>query len=214
MKRGKKIRAGIFMIAAAGVLLLGYNRYSQEQMREEIADKIIRFHVLANSDSAEDQQLKLKVRDGIGTYMQPRLSGITDIDRSRSVVKESLRDIEKEAEHIIAEEGYTYGVSARLARTDFPEKTYGPYTFQAGNYEALEVVIGEGNGHNWWCVMYPNLCFFNSTYEVVDKKAEKSLEQTLTPEEYKSLMENKEYEIKFALTDFWEDIKEAVAISK
>ena len=95
---------------------------------------------------------------------------------------------------------------------DFPEKTYGPYTFQAGNYEALEVVIGEGEGHNWWCVMYPNLCFFNSTYEVVDAEAEKSLEQILTPEEYQSLMEDKNYEIKFAFLDFWKDIKESVAI--
>lgn len=214
MKHGKQIRTGIFIILAAGVLLQGYCRYSQQQMTEEIADKIIRFHVLANSDSAEDQKLKLKVRDGIGTYMQPRLSGITDIGKSRRVVKESLGDIEKEAEEIIAEEGYTYRVSARLARTDFPEKTYGPYTFQAGNYEALEVVIGEGNGHNWWCVMYPNLCFFNSTYEVVDGEAEKTLEQTLTPKEYKSLMENKEYKVKFALADFWEDMKEAVAFSK
>lgn len=214
MRRGKKIRIGIFIIVAAGVLLQGYGRYSQKQMTEEIADKIIRFHVLANSDSAEDQQLKLKVRDGIGTYMQPRLSGITDIDKSRRIVKESLLDIEKEAEQIIAEEGYAYPVSARLAQTDFPEKTYGSYTFQAGTYEALEVVIGEGDGHNWWCVMYPNLCFFNSTYEVVDGEAEKSLEQALTPEEYKSLMEDKDYEVKFALADFWEDVKEAVAFSK
>jgi len=85
--------------------------------------------------------------------------------------------------------------------------------FRAGNYEALEVTIGEGSGHNWWCVMYPNLCFFNSTYEVVDEEAEKSLERVLTPEEYKSLMENKDYEVKFAFADLWKDITKAVAIS-
>ena len=126
---------------------------------------------------------------------------------------ENLSAIEEQAEKVISEEGYTYTVSARLANTDFPEKTYGPYTFQAGNYEALEVTIGNGEGHNWWCVMYPNLCFFNSTYEVVDEEAEKSLERVLTPEEYKSLMEDKNYQVKFAIADLWKDVKEAVAIS-
>ena len=92
-------------------------------------------------------------------------------------------------------------MQASLTVTDFPEKTYGDYTFPAGKYEALEVVIGDGGGHNWWCVMYPNLCFFNSVYEVVDDEAKASLQRALTPEEYKSLMENKNYEVKFALLE-------------
>lgn len=203
-----------FMLAAVALLIaMGGKQYQQYKMTEEIAGKIIRFHVLANSDSGEDQQLKIKVRDAIGSFMQPKLSGVSDIETSREIVKENLSAIEKEAEKVITEEGYTYKASAQLSNIDFPEKTYGPYTFQAGNYEALEVTIGSGEGHNWWCVMYPNLCFFNSTYEVVDEEAEKSLERILTPEEYKSLMENKDYEVKFALADLWKDITEAVAIS-
>lgn len=195
------------------VAVTGYQRYQQREMAEEIAGKIIRFHILANSDSEEDQQLKLKVRDAIGSFMQPKLVEVTEIEESRQIVMENLSAIEEQAEKVISEEGYTYTVSARLANTDFPEKTYGPYTFQAGNYEALEVTIGNGEGHNWWCVMYPNLCFFNSTYEVVDEEAEKSLERVLTPEEYKSLMEDKNYQVKFAIADLWKDVKEAVAIS-
>lgn len=195
------------------VAVTGYQRYQQREMAEEIAGKIIRFHILANSDSEEDQQLKLKVRDAIGSFMQPKLVEVTEIEESRQIVRENLSAIEEQAEKVISEEGYTYTVSARLANTDFPEKTYGPYTFQAGNYEALEVTIGNGEGHNWWCVMYPNLCFFNSTYEVVDEEAEKSLERVLTPEEYKSLMEDKNYQVKFAIADLWKDVKEAVAIS-
>lgn len=203
----------IFVLtAAAVVVLLGARQYQNNKMTEEIAEKIIRFHVLANSDSKEDQQLKLKVRDAIGNFMQPRLSGISDIEKSRQVVEKNLLAIEEEAKKVISEEGYTYTVSAKLTKTQFPQKTYGNYTFQAGSYEALEVIIGKGGGQNWWCVMYPNLCFFGSTYEVVDKEAEKSLECVLTPEEYKSLMENKDYEVKFALRDFWKDITEAVAI--
>lgn len=202
----------LLLVVAAVCVIVGGKQYQQYKMTEEIAEKIIRFHVLANSDTEEDQKLKLEVRDAIGAFMQPRLSNVTDIENSRQIVRESIPDIEQKAEEVITENGYTYTVSATLSNIDFPEKTYGPYTFQAGNYEALEIVIGKGEGHNWWCVMYPNLCFFNSTYEVVDEEAEKSLERILTPEEYQSLMEDKNYEVKFAIVDFWKDIKESVAI--
>lgn len=202
---------GIFL--AAMTLVNGISRQKEGKMTEEIAGKIIRFHVLGNSDSNADQKLKIKVRDAIGTFMQPKLSGIEDVEKSREIVTDNLSGIEEQASEIIAEEGYTYQVSAKLAKTDFPEKTYGAYTFPEGNYEALEVVIGSGEGRNWWCVMYPNMCFSNSTYQVVDEKAEESLEKILTPKEYKSLMENKEYKVKFALTDFLKDIRDSVAIS-
>lgn len=216
--RGNRLRKVFILkkfLAAAVVMIIvivGYKQYQQYRMTEEIAGKIIRFHVLANSDSDEDQQLKLKVRDTIGSFMQPKLSEAENITKSRQIVTENLPAIEEEAEKVIAEEGYTYTVSAKLAKTDFPEKTYGQYTFPAGKYEALEVTIGEGGGQNWWCVMYPNLCFYGSTYEVVDEEAEKSLERVLSPKEYKSLMENKNYEVKFGFWDFWKDIAESVAI--
>ena len=97
-------------------------------MTEEIAQKVIRFHVLANSDTQTDQELKLKVRDAIGSYMQPRLSGISDIDKSRRVIQKNLPQITETAKKIIAREGYTYDVKASLKVTDFPQKTYGDYT--------------------------------------------------------------------------------------
>ncbi len=187
------------MIAALSCCMMWQCR--KQRMTEEIAQKVIRFHVLANSDTQTDQELKLKVRDAIGSYMQPRLSGISDIDKSRRVIQKNLPQITETAEKIIAREGYTYDVKASLKVTDFPQKTYGDYTFPEGRYEALEVVIGNGRGHNWWCVMYPNLCFYNSVYEVVDEEAEKSLQRTLTPEEYKSLMEGKDYKVRFALLE-------------
>lgn len=139
--------------------------------------------------------------------MQPVLSEVSGIQESRQAIHKNLSRIEREAEQVIQSEGFDYPVKAELAKVDFPEKTYGSYTFPAGKYEALEVVIGEGKGHNWWCVMYPNLCFFNSVYEVVDEEAEKSLERALTQEEYKSLMEHKNYEVRFALVDW---IKEKI----
>ncbi|MCI9532679.1 MAG: stage II sporulation protein R [Lachnospiraceae bacterium] len=183
------------------VFAMEYGVCKQEAIAEGIAGKIIRFHVVANSDGPIDQELKLKVRDAVGVYMQEKLSGITDISKSRLVIKENLGEIENQARKVLEEEGCGYPVRAELKVTEFPEKTYGQYTFQAGEYEALELVIGSGKGHNWWCVMYPNLCFFNSVYQVVGQEAEKSLERVLTQEEYESLMEQKNYKVKSAL---WE----------
>lgn len=198
MKRWMKTGT-ILAVAALACCMMWQCR--RQRMTEEIAGKVIRFHVLANSDTQKDQELKLKVRDAIGSYMQPKLSGISDIDKSRKVIRNNLPQITETAEKTIAREGYTYDVKASLKVTDFPQKTYGEYTFPEGRYEALEVVIGAGRGHNWWCVMYPNLCFYNSVYEVVDEEAEKSLQRALTPEEYKSLMEGKEYKVRFALLE-------------
>ena len=197
----KMIQAGI--IFAAGLLFFyGYQQYKSQAMAKEIAGKIIRFHVRANSDAEVDQELKLKVRDAIGAYMQPMFADVSSIQESRKVVMENLSGIEAKAKQVIGQEGFDYTVNDRLAITDFPEKKYGDYTFPAGEYEALEVVIGEGAGRNWWCVMYPNLCFFNSAYEVVEEEAEKSLARALTQEEYQSLMENKNYKVKSAFLDW------------
>ncbi len=198
----KKTIHTILLLAALLIGLLGCRQYKTHVLAEEIAGKIIRFHVRANSDAQLDQELKLKVRDAVGSCMQPMLSGVSDIEKSRKIIKASLPKIERTAEETIAAQGFSYSVTASLAAVEFPEKTYGSYTFPAGIYEALEVVIGEGKGQNWWCVMYPNLCFYNSVYEVVDEKAEKSLERALTKEEYESLMENKNYEVKFAFLDW------------
>ena len=198
----KKILKISLILAITYVLSAEYGLYRQEAIAEGIADKIIRFHVIANSDESVDQKLKLEVRDAIGTYMQQRLSGITDISQSRQVIKENLQEIEIQAQKVLEAEECSYPIRAELKVTDFPEKTYGNYTFRAGKYEALEVVIGSGKGHNWWCVMYPNLCFFNSVYKVADQEAEESLERVLTQEEYESLVEQKNYKVKFALLEW------------
>ena len=200
----KTIHTGIFL-AVFAIVLLGCRQYKSHAMTEEIAGKIIRFHIRAHSDAKLDQELKLKVRDTIGACMQPMLSGVSNIAQSRRIIQDSLPEIDARAEQVIAAEGFDYSVKADLALVEFPQKTYGSYTFQAGTYEALEIVIGEGKGHNWWCVMYPNMCFYNSVYEVVEEEAEKSLERALTKEEYQSLMENKNYEVKFALLDWMKE---------
>lgn len=193
------------IVAAGLVLLLGacvYAGCEQRQMQQEIAGKILRFHVLANSDSKEDQALKLQVRDAVGVLMADRLSGVEEMAQCRQIVSENLGIITDTARETIAREGYHYDVTAKLADVDFPVKTYGEYSFPAGTYEALEIVIGQGEGHNWWCVMYPNMCFAGSTYAVVEEKAKVELEHTLTQEEYESLIEEKDYTVKFRYLTF------------
>lgn len=159
----------------------------QDPLQPSIASKIMRFHVLANSDSKEDQKLKLQVRDAIGELMEPRLADVKDMDETRRIITDSIPDIVAKAEQTLKEQGCGDSVSAKVTHTDFPVKTYGSYTFPAGNYEALQVVIGEGKGHNWWCVLYPSLCFINDSYGVVADEKIEELKKVLTEEEFISI---------------------------
>ena len=154
-------------------------RYEQRlEMQKGIAEKIIRFHVIANSDTKADQNLKLAVRDAVGIKMSGLLKDAADRSRSEAVIRKNMEDI-------------------CLTDTDFPVKTYGAYTFPAGNYEALEIVIGAGKGHNWWCVMYPNMCFSDTMYEVIDEDARSSLKRVLSEDEYQQVLASGDYQVKF-----------------
>ena len=167
-----------------------------DMIQKGIGGKVVRFHVLANSDSEADQNLKLAVRDAVGSFMQEKLTAVENLEECEMVVRQSLGEIEEAAAETIAENGYDYDVTAELEHTSFPVKNYGSYTFPAGDYEALRIVIGEGNGHNWWCVMYPNMCFSDSMYEVVDKEAGEKLREVLTTEEYEKVLAEGDYQVR------------------
>lgn len=172
-------------------------RYEQRlEMQKDIAEKIIRFHVIANSDTKADQDLKLAVRDAVGIKMSGLLKDATDRSRSEAVIRKNMENMKRTAEKVIAESGYDYDVDICLTDTDFPVKTYGAYTFPAGNYEALEIVIGAGKGHNWWCVMYPNMCFSDTMYEVIDEDAKSSLKRVLSEDEYQQVLASGDYQVK------------------
>ncbi len=195
----------LYLGAAATCTILaatGGSYARQTALQHGIAEKVLRFHVLANSDSDRDQCLKLEVRDAVGSYMQEKLTDAGSFTESEQIVAENLPEIERIAEEILTREGCHDAVVARLEETSFPVKQYGDYTFPAGNYEALRVVIGEGKGHNWWCVMYPNLCFENSIYEVVGKDAGGKLQEVLSPEEYEKVLEDGNYHIECKYLSF------------
>ncbi len=174
MKLKKKELKLLFLIALA---VFGYCSWIL-QTREAQAggslsnDDFIRFHVIANSDSAEDQALKLKVRDGLLAAINEDMAVEAqtaagaepvslDIDSSREYIRGHLAEIERTARGILRENGCDYGVKANLGVRWIPEKTYGNLTFPAGNYQALNVTIGSGDGQNWWCVLFPPLCLID-----------------------------------------------------
>ena len=206
LKTDKSVRKGVCYVGVVIVLaafwaLLGlYTRHMR--LQEAIAGKILRFHVLANSDSSEDQNLKLKVRDAVGSYMEEELKNVDNLPECRKAVEDNLTEITAIAKQVISDEGYQYPVTASLEEASFPVKTYGTYTFPAGDYEALRVVIGAGEGHNWWCVLYPNMCFSGSMYEVEDEAAGQKLREVLDAAEYEQVLNEGNYKIRLNYLSF------------
>ncbi len=176
-----------------------------KQLQEGIAGEIIRFHVIANSDSEEDQALKILVKNALVKELAPRLNSSDNIAEGRTLILSEMSRIQDTAERIITEQGYHYAVRVSLEPVYFPMKIYGDYTFPPGTYEALRVQIGDAAGKNWWCVMFPPLCFVDETYSIVDKDTDTQLKYLLTEEEYSSLKDSKvPVKYKFKI---WESIK-------
>ncbi|NMB34398.1 MAG: stage II sporulation protein R [Clostridium sp.] len=163
----------------AGILIS-----SPKDVSGGIADNLVRLHVLANSDSPEDQQLKRDVKDVVIEYMKSKLEGIGDIESARKIIKENFGRIEEISINEIKRQHYDYDVKVVLGNYPFPTKIYGDIGLPAGKYEALRIVIGKGEGQNWWCVLFPPLCFVDATHGVVPDSAKDSLQEVLTEEEY------------------------------
>lgn len=128
------------------------------QRQEELSQKLVRLHIIANSDSAEDQAIKLKVRDSVLAYTTGVLQRSADMADARRRLENSLDRIEDIARQTLLAQGCDASVTAQLARAEFPLKEYDGFSLPAGEYTALRLVIGEGRGQNWWCVVYPPLC--------------------------------------------------------
>jgi stage II sporulation protein R len=157
-------------------------------IQDSISNKLIRFHVIANSDNTEDQALKLKVRDKVLEYISPKLKGSKSIEESREIIKANDDSIKRIAQDIVKKNGYKYVVATELSKQKFPVKTYGNITLPQGEYEAYRILIGSGGGQNWWCVMFPPLCFIDITKgEVSSKETEKVMKQVLSEKEFSAV---------------------------
>lgn len=148
---------------------------------DDIKDKLIRFHVIANSDTDEDQNLKLKVRDKVVEALSEKLSNVNSLEEAENVLEENIDYVNKIAKEVIEENNYTYEVTTMLSYENFPDKVYGDCVFPQGNYEAFRVIIGEGKGQNWWCVMFPSLCFVDESKNSVDSSDLKEEIENIEP---------------------------------
>ncbi|MGN0312598.1 MAG: stage II sporulation protein R [Lachnospiraceae bacterium] len=196
----KRKRGILLLLMVLGFMILGKQQFDYS-LQSSIARKVIRFHVLANSDSDMDQEIKLKVRDDVGVYMEQLLSESESIEQTRQIIRENLTGITEVANQSLREQEVDYRAVASLAYSEFPEKEYEGLTFPEGEYEALTITLGKGEGHNWWCVMYPNLCFSNSIYRYNDKEW-KCFQKTLTPREYRKILESGNYTIRFKFLEY------------
>lgn len=196
----------LIILSLAIALFAAYHfsgRNSEADIQQDIAEKIIRFHVIANSDSTEDQNLKIKVKDAVLTYVSPLLSNSEDINETRRILTSNTDNIIAVAKNVIAENGYSYDVTANLTADYFPTKTYGDVTFPPGDYEAYKIEIGDHEGKNWWCVMYPPLCFIDASHGVLPDSSKETLKNMLTEEEYESLtIDNTHFVFRFKYLTF------------
>ena len=148
---------------------------SNLEISEQIdKNSLIRIHVLANSDSQADQQLKLKVKDDVVRYLEPQLAQSHSIEESRQIIQNNLPQLEQTAKDTLQRLNSNYDVTLQYGRFDFPVKYYGGFSLPAGNYEALRILIGEGQGHNWWCVLFPPMCFTDSNTSTSGKYTEQT----------------------------------------
>ena len=184
------------LLLLTGCYLFAANAVRARQV-EAISDKVLRFHVIAKSDSENDQRRKLLVRDAVGAWMELKLQHAKDRADCEQIIDENMDQIRAVAEQTLEQDGEAEQVRVQLANVEFPDKVYGDYTFPAGTYRAMQIIIGDGEGHNWWCVLYPNLCFSSEGYDVTGEKAKQELTQVLSATEYQTLLREHRYRLRF-----------------
>ena len=157
---------------------------AQDDMQRDIAQKIIRFHVRANSDSDEDQALKLLVKDAVVNYLSEDMKASESKENSVTYIQSHIEDIKTVALNVITEQGYDYTVNAYLTTEYFPTKSYGDVTIPCGEYDAFRIDIGENAGKNWWCVLYPPLCFVQGSYGIATDESKMLMKNVLDEDEF------------------------------
>ena len=177
-------------------------RYLQDKststLQQQIATQVLRFHIRANSDTVADQQKKLRIKQSLLEWLTPILSENTSKSETIQCLRKNLPDIRKEATRMAAPEP----VTVTLQKEWFPEKTYGTCTFPEGIYDALRVDIGQAKGHNWWCVLYPSLCFADALEPSMTEEGEEKLQQVLDEDAYDLLLHPQKLKIRFRLEFF------------
>lgn len=196
----RKVYLWITIFFMTGCLLLAattIDKNREIEVQADVAQEVLRFHVRANSEKETDQAVKMEVKEAVISYLQPILSQTDSVEKTREVLAAHLTDIKQAAETVLKNNHCSYGATVFLRKESFPEKTYGDCTFPAGIYEAVVIELGNGQGHNWWCMLYPGLCFVDETYGIVTEEKKEELKQVLTEDSYEWITEPQNRKITF-----------------
>lgn len=188
MKYKKELLISISCLFLAFLLSMSYTRNEEESLAARIAPGILRFHVIANSDSKTDQSLKLEVRTLLLDTIYEDIGADATKDKTCEYIRANEKRLEQTAETYMKEKGFSYRAHIEIASSYFPSKTYGDVTFPPGYYDAAKVTLGSGSGQNWWCVLYPPLCFVDATYAIVPEESKMTLKNILPEDDFAELM--------------------------
>ncbi len=189
------------------LLAYGYHvmNTSVGNIQKEIADSIVRFHVISAGDSEYEQALKLLVKNSVIELLDAELASVSSKDETLEKLSTLTPEIISLAKTVIKENGSDLSVTAAITNCYFPIKSYGDLTLPAGEYTAYQIVLGEGEGTNWWCVLYPRLCFVDATYGVVPEESKSEFKTLLDETEYNAIF-GKNVKFKFKFLKFLNNI--------
>ncbi len=183
-------RITLLILLACNFMMMG--KVYSENITDEISDNLLRMHILANSDKVCDQEIKIKVRDYVIEYINDK-----NIESKSDVIK-YITDMKKNIDNFLKENGFLYKSKILVSNSKFDTRNYSNISIPAGEYQALKIILGDGNGKNWWCVAYPPLCFTESVTGEISNKGNKLLSELLNDEAYNIIKnDNMEYKIKF-----------------
>ena len=191
----------IFSLLAAIIISITIISYSTG-VQTDLSQNLLRLHILANSDSVKDQELKLAVRNRLLKESRNMFAESTSLDETKAILSENKTILIKAAEDEINKQGFSYSVNIETGVYDFPMKTYEKYSLPSGKYEAVRVEIGEARGHNWWCVMFPPLCFVDAASD--SEKTDKYLKKALREDEISLITTEDGFDVRFKIVDMIE----------
>lgn len=201
----------IIFILFITYILLSIFSYSNATS-SNISDSVFRLHVIANSNSKEDQDLKYAVRDELIKYMNSISENISSKKEAIKLINENKDEFYTIAKKVIIDNGFNYDVNIQIGNFSFPTKNYGDISLPTGYYDALKVEIGEASGQNWWCVMFPSLCFVDISNGIVPEESKEDLQNNLPEEEYNLISSDTlEFKLKFKLVELFENAKIIIA---
>lgn len=205
----EKYRKNFIRVVIVTLILsinIGIYSYANS-VSKDLENNIFRLHILANSDSIKDQQVKYEVRDSLLKYMQEISKGCKAKKEAMEKAKENKEQFEKITNDILQKNGCNYTAQIEICKDEFPKKNYGDIELPKGKYDALEVKLGNAEGHNWWCVMYPSLCFVDTKTGIVPEESKDLLRENLSEEDYALITkQNQGYEFKFKVVEIFKDL--------